>query len=138
VRTYSVRIIGIASCVAVGLTALFQLAVGLSPLFGQVLAERALRADDPDLLNQAAVAELIVTLPLVPVGLAAIVLVITWFYRARKNLDAFPGAGPTMSAGWAIGGWFVPLANLVIPGRVMANIARDSLWRARDGGTIRA
>ena len=129
-RTYALRTLGIASCVAVALTALAELAVGLWPLVGRAMAQRALRADDPALLTQAALAELVVALPLTAVGLVATVLVIVWFYRARKNLDAFPGAGPTMSAGWAIGGWFVPFANFVIPCRVMADIARNSLRRS--------
>jgi hypothetical protein len=130
-RTYALRSLGSATGIAVALTALFQLTAGLWPLVGRAMAGRALRADDPELLVRVALAELVVVLPLAVAGLAAIVLVIVWFYRARKNLDAFPGAGPTLSAGWAIGGWFVPFANFVIPCRVMANIARDSLWKHR-------
>ncbi|MFF5177521.1 DUF4328 domain-containing protein [Micromonospora sp. NPDC000316] len=30
---------------------------------------------------------------------------------------------------WAIAGWLVPFANLVVPARVVAGVARDSLWR---------
>lgn len=129
VRTYPVRGVGIAACLAVAATVLAEIAYALWLLGGRAMAERALRTDDPEPLNQAALLDLLFMLPLVPGNLAAIVLVIIWFYRARKNLDAFPGAGPTMAAGWAIGGWFVPFANLVIPCRVMANIARDSLWK---------
>ncbi|HEX5542115.1 MAG TPA: DUF4328 domain-containing protein [Micromonospora sp.] len=130
-RTYAVRGVGMAACVAVALVVLLDVVLSLWPVVGRVMAERALRADDPELLNLAAASELIVALPSLAVYLAAAVLVIVWFYRARVNLDAFPGAGPTMAAGWAIGGWFVPFANFVIPCRVMANLARDSLWRAR-------
>jgi hypothetical protein len=32
-----------------------------------------------------------------------------------------------MGAGWAIGGWFIPFGNLVIPFRVTAHVVRASL-----------
>jgi hypothetical protein len=131
VRTYPVRAIGLAAAAAVGLTVLAYAAVSLSPLIGRALAERAASAGDTDQLLYAAIVETVLGLAHLAVFLTAIVLVIIWFYRARKNLDAFPGAGPTMSNGWAIAGWLVPFANFVVPCRVMANIARDSLWRTR-------
>lgn len=42
-----------------------------------------------------------------------------------------PDARPALPAGWAVAGWFVPFANLVVPYRVMADIARASLSRQR-------
>ena len=42
-----------------------------------------------------------------------------------------PGAAPGWSADWAIAGWFIPCANIVLPFLVMAGIARSSLIRAR-------
>ncbi|HEX5595833.1 MAG TPA: DUF4328 domain-containing protein [Micromonosporaceae bacterium] len=128
-RTYALRGIGIAASVAVALVVLFELVSALWPLASRVIAERALQANDPQLLHLANASVLLVALPSLVVYTAAGVLVIIWFYRARVNLDRFPGAEPTMAAGWAIGGWFVPFANFVIPCRVMANIARDSLRR---------
>jgi len=64
-------------------------------------------------------------------ALVSVVLLIIWMVRARKNLDAFPGAAPGWSADWAIAGWFIPCANIVLPFLVMAGIARSSLIRAR-------
>jgi Domain of unknown function (DUF4328) len=52
------------------------------------------------------------------------VLFIRWFKRAYENVDALGGKrrhGP----GWAIGSWFIPIANLWFPKR----IAND-IWRA--------
>ena len=54
---------------------------------------------------------------------AAIVLVVTvfyivfllWIYRISRNLHCIAGEDMTYSPGWAIGSFFVPLANLVIP-----------------------
>jgi hypothetical protein len=48
---------------------------------------------------------------------------ITWMYQARRNIDRWEIAGLGWGPGWAIGGWFIPLANLVIPKLVM-----DAIW----------
>ncbi|MEV4488809.1 DUF4328 domain-containing protein [Micromonospora coxensis] len=129
--TYAVRGIGTAVQIAVGATAVLFLLASLVPVVGLVMAERAAADRDSDLLLGAAVLELALWLPLLAVYLTAAVLVIIWTWRARKNIDAFPGALPSLGAGWAIAGWLVPFANLVVPARVVANIARDSLWQRR-------
>jgi hypothetical protein len=127
--TYRVRGIGLAANVAVGATAVLYLVVALSPVIGMMLARRAMADDDPDLLLGAVIIEVVAALAMTVVYLTAAVLVIIWTWRARKNTDAFPGALPTLGAGWAIAGWLVPFANFVVPARVMAGVARDSLWR---------
>lgn len=130
-RTYSVWGLGIAVAIVVALAVLAAIGLRLWPLAGHAMARLALDRNDPELLNVAAGLEAVLAIAfLVPV-LATTVLLIIWMWRARKNLDAFPNAEQGMGAGWAIGGWFIPLANLVIPYRVMANIARASLRRAR-------
>ncbi|QGV78928.1 DUF4328 domain-containing protein [Streptomyces ficellus] len=53
------------------------------------------------------------------------VVFIIWLHRVRKNAAVFAPDVVTSGAGWAIGGWFVPIANLFMPRR----IARES-WRA--------
>ncbi|MEU7280204.1 DUF4328 domain-containing protein [Streptomyces sp. NPDC045431] len=57
--------------------------------------------------------------------LATAVVFILWFHRVRVNAGVFApdmfGSGP----GWAIGAWFIPIANVVIP----CKIARQT-WRA--------
>jgi hypothetical protein len=136
VRTYSVRGIGIAASVAVALTILLDAILSVWPIAGRALAQRAKANEDPGLLDQAAIAEGVLAIPLLLTSLAAAVLVIVWFYRARKNVDTFPEARPRMKAGWAIGGWFIPFANLVIPYRVMADTARSSLARSRTPGLV--
>ncbi|SCG66664.1 DUF4328 domain-containing protein [Micromonospora coxensis] len=129
--TYAVRGIGTAVQIAVGATALLFLLVSLFPVVGLMMADRAAADRDGDLLLGAAVVELAFSLPFVLAILTAAVLVIIWTWRARKNIEAFPGALPSLGAGWAIAGWLVPFANLVVPARVVANIARDSLWQRR-------
>ncbi len=45
-----------------------------------------------------------------------------WLYQARENLDLRGERLLRWAKGWAIGGWFVPLANLVIPARVVGEV----------------
>jgi hypothetical protein len=59
------------------------------------------------------------------VGYAAVVpaaaLTIWWTYRVRRNLDAL-GAQPRFAAGWAVAGWLIPVANLVLPYLVLRDV----------------
>jgi hypothetical protein len=126
-RTYSVKGVGIAAIVLLAAVVATSIAMTLAPLGARAMARRALANDDVDLLNRAQLIDSPFGLIYFGAFVAAGVLVIIWFYRARKNLDAFPDATPSMRAGWAISGWFIPFANLIIPGRVMASIVRDSL-----------
>ncbi|GEM_PF-1765372 len=49
------------------------------------------------------------------VAVALLILLIIFTYRIHQNIDAFGGTNTRLSHGWAIGGWFVPLANFVLP-----------------------
>ncbi|MEU0153690.1 DUF4328 domain-containing protein [Micromonospora fulviviridis] len=129
--TYPVRGFGAAAAVAVGAATLLYLPGALFPLIGARMAQSAEARRDGDLLLGAVVAEGLLALLYLVALLVAGVLVIIWTWRVRKNLDAFPGALPSLGPAWAIAGWLVPLANLVVPARVLANVARDSLWRRR-------
>jgi hypothetical protein len=61
------------------------------------------------------------------VGLTIFVLLIIWLYRAAKNNEALGRQNPRLGPGWAIGGWFIPVAWWVIPFIVM-----DDVWRGAD------
>ncbi|MEV6690182.1 DUF4328 domain-containing protein [Micromonospora sp. NPDC051196] len=130
VRTRAVGGVGRAASVAVAATVLFLLVtVAVQPV-NALLAERAVNSTDGEaFMLTAGLLEFGAALLYQVAFLVAIVLVIVWTWRARTNLDAFPGAGPTNSDGWAIAGWLVPFVNFVLPHRVVANIARESLWR---------
>jgi len=52
---------------------------------------------------------------------------LVWFHRAYANLPALGMAPLEVGAGWAIGGWFVPLLNLVRPKEIM-----NDIWRGSD------
>ncbi|MEU9717963.1 DUF4328 domain-containing protein [Streptomyces sp. NPDC047976] len=48
------------------------------------------------------------------------IVFLVWFHRVRANAELFaPGAG-RLGRGWAVGAWFVPLANLWLPYRIAA------------------
>jgi hypothetical protein len=49
------------------------------------------------------------------VRVAIFVLIIIFLYRAVKNTETWDSVREKWTPGWAIGGWFIPFANLVIP-----------------------
>ena len=91
--------------------------------FGLDIAKRAQDADD---LAKAAAA--IYGL----LGLATAVVFIIWMWRAAKNNEALGRMNPRFGPGWSIGGWFIPIANFVIPILIM-----QDLWRGSDPGVSR-
>ena len=61
-----------------------------------------------------------------------------WLYQARQALDRRGETGMRWATGWTIGGWFIPLANLVIPARVVAEVyARSAPGAVRGWQTPR-
>ncbi len=46
-----------------------------------------------------------------------------WMHRAFRNLPALGAQRLSWSPGWAAGGWFIPLANFVIPFLVMRELS---------------
>lgn len=59
--------------------------------------------------------------------MGAIVTFCCWLYRAYRNLAALRVDGLAYSSGWAVGSFFVPFANLVVPFLVM-----KELWKGSD------
>lgn len=54
----------------------------------------------------------------------AAVAVIVWMHRTSKALSSRGATDRRWSPGWAIGGWFIPFANLVIPKLVFGEMER--------------
>jgi hypothetical protein len=54
------------------------------------------------------------------------ILVIVWLTRARANADALYVARHGLAAGWAIGGWFIPVGNLFLPVVVVLDVVKAS------------
>ncbi|MER7767112.1 DUF4328 domain-containing protein [Kitasatospora sp. NPDC096140] len=60
---------------------------------------------------------------------------ITWFYRVRVNAETLDPHGHRYRRGWAIGGWFTPVAALWFPRQIAGDI-----WQAGarpDGSGVR-
>jgi Domain of unknown function (DUF4328) len=54
------------------------------------------------------------------------ILFIVWFFQAYKSAESRGAAGRSWGAGWTIGSWFIPLADLVLPKLVMNEVDRMS------------
>lgn len=67
-------------------------------------------------------------------SLTIAVLAIVWWYQAYLAIQRLEPSGLRWSPGWAIGGWFIPFANLIIPKRVLDEVDRVS--GAAEAGTI--
>jgi hypothetical protein len=59
---------------------------------------------------------------LILLTVAIFVVLIVFLYRASKNTAIWDQSTPRWSPGWTIGGWFIPIANLVIPALVVRDI----------------
>lgn len=60
-------------------------------------------------------------------GLISFILFLVWIYRSCKNLEAFNTQGVKYSPGWAVGSWFIPFINFVLPFLITMQ-----LWQASD------
>lgn len=61
----------------------------------------------------------------VAVYIATVVVFLMWLYRVSNNVAAF-GQPRQTSAGWAVGSFFVPIANLFIPYQAIKEIWQKS------------
>ncbi|MFF5333255.1 DUF4328 domain-containing protein [Streptomyces sp. NPDC013181] len=59
--------------------------------------------------------------------LATGIVFIVWLRRVRHNAEVFDPYCHTLRPGWAVGAWFVPLANLWLPYRVATGVWTASL-----------
>jgi hypothetical protein len=59
-------------------------------------------------------------------GLGSLILYLMWKYRAAANARILDPAAARISPGMAVGSYFIPFVQLVIPCQAMAGIARAS------------
>ncbi|WP_431961677.1 DUF4328 domain-containing protein [Actinacidiphila sp. bgisy160] len=71
------------------------------------------------------------------------VVFIVWFHRVRSNGEVFAPKGFEKSRGWAIGGWFIPIAFFWIPSRIAretwvasSQTTQDGRLRPADSGPV--
>lgn len=89
-------------------------------------------AANPDLAADAVLpSDLVYGLAGIPFFVAFIVtgfLILKWSYRVSMNAKA-TGHAPSISPGWAIGWYFIPIANLWMPFQALKRV-----WRVSAGG----
>ncbi|MFD7862630.1 DUF4328 domain-containing protein [Streptomyces sp. NPDC059783] len=131
--------LGRAVCVLLGAVAVADVAsIGAGfharQVFGEAAADDVLRygdaaaVDGADRLYQASVSLYLLMF------LATAVVFLVWFRRVRMNAEVFDAYAHAMRPGWAIGAWFVPLGNFLLPHRVASGV-----WTASSpGGSNRA
>ena len=59
--------------------------------------------------------------------IAIFVLTVVWQWRLAKNHERLGRPGTTFGPGWAIGGWFIPIANFILP-----FLQFRELWKGSD------
>jgi hypothetical protein len=67
-------------------------------------------------------------------AIALAVVLIVWQWRHAKNAEVLGVRGGLGSPGWAIGGWFIPIANFVLPGMQMFRSSKGSDIEDRRAG----
>lgn len=114
-RAGIVKILLIVGAAVTGLSLLVEaLSLALSPL-----TEDQEIADNPIGAVMMLVAFFIALLELI-IYLTTVVFFCIWLYRAYNNLRAFYASRRlTYSPGWAVGSFFIPFANLIIPYRAV-------------------
>ncbi len=59
-------------------------------------------------------------------SIAILTLLIIYLWRAAKNIEMLGRHSPSLGAGWAIGAWFIPLANYILVPMVWAGAWKGS------------
>jgi hypothetical protein len=62
-------------------------------------------------------------------GIACVVVFLVWVYRVCSNLSALGAPRPSITPGWAVGYFFIPILNLYKP-----YLALRDAWQASDPG----
>lgn len=79
--------------------------------------------------------------------IAAGIALMVWSFRTSKAMDRRGAENRRWSPGWAIGAWFIPLANLVVPRLVFGELERcagepyrgapiGTAWKSRSRFTV--
>ena len=60
--------------------------------------------------------------------IATVICFLMWLYRAYENLSSFgtPSRNMSYSSAWAVGSFFIPFVNLVVPYRAIKELWRNS------------
>ena len=123
VRANIVKILLIVGAIAAGMSLLADaLSLAFPPLTeDQELADNVTGAALMFITFLLAVVELVIYV-------ATVVFFCMWLYRAYGNLRAFnPSQRLDYSPGWAVGSFFVPFVNLILPYRAVKEVWQKSV-----------
>jgi hypothetical protein len=67
------------------------------------------------------------------VMITTVIVFLIWEYRANSNLRPLGVLDHEYSSRWAVGSWFVPFLNLVVPFQIIR-----AIWRESDPDTVNA
>ena len=67
------------------------------------------------------------------VAIVIFVLINVWSYQTHRATEILCRGTRTWSSGWSVGGWFIPLANAVIPKLVLTETEKIALAHRADG-----
>jgi hypothetical protein len=122
VRASIVKILLIVGAVAAGIS---LLAEALSSIFPPLTDEQEL-SNNPTGVALMLIVFLLGLLELI-IYLTTVVFFLMWLYRAYDNLRAFhPWRRLDYSPGWAVGSFFIPFVNLVVPYRAVKEVWQKS------------
>lgn len=123
------RLRGLATALTVLFAGLAVILVGagLTMLFRSWLAYRVVAGAELSTVVATRVDALVVILVVLQVAISIIVGVvfIVWQYKHAKNARLLGHRGE-LGPEWAIGGWFIPVANFVLPGVQLFSTSRHS------------
>ena len=121
-RALIVKILLIVGAVATGISLLVE---SLSLAFPPLTDDQEF-GDNPMGAVLVLIVFLVAVLELV-LYVATVVFFLMWLYRAHGNLKAFnPWARLDYSGGWAVGSFFIPFVNLVVPYRAVKEVWQKS------------
>lgn len=122
---------------AIAVTTVLVFIQAFAPLVEVWAAGRAARSGGSAPAAVAAAVELVVLAGLLIGYALAGLTFLGWLARAYRNVPALGGAPPRFGAGLAVGAWFIPVANWVLPYLVVADLARASATGADSSGPDR-
>jgi hypothetical protein len=102
------------------------LAAALAVKKVELLARASAGDLPPDALEAFGLLEGLLALFQLVVIVANVVAFLVWFHRAHRNLPSLEASPITYGSGWTIGGFLVPILNLVRPMQVMREVWHGS------------
>ena len=120
--------VSLATQVLTGISGLLALLGVAATTYGYTLSRKFLDGSGSYDQQRGGTAVIGVTVGLIDVfALATAVLFMIWLFKSAKLSAVLAPGQQTLGAGWAIGGWFIPLAFLVLPRLVVGGV-----WRAAE------